>query len=61
MRPMSQLLVFLSWKERRIMEYTKDFESYLRNNGKADKTVESYTGDVAGYIRFLKSNHYLRR
>ncbi len=37
------------------MEYTKDFETYFRNNGKADKTIESYTGDVSGYIRFLES------
>lgn len=35
------------------MEHINAFENYLRNNSKADKTIESYTGDVRGYIGFL--------
>ena len=35
------------------MEYITNFGEYLSENGKADKTVESYTGDVKGFIRFL--------
>ncbi len=35
------------------MEHINVFEDYLRENGKAEKTIKSYTGDVRGYIRFL--------
>jgi len=35
------------------MEYIKNFGEYLADKGKADKTVESYTGDVKEFIRFL--------
>jgi len=37
------------------MDHIKAFESYLRNNGKADNTIESYTGDITGYARFLEN------
>ena len=39
------------------MDYIKAFESYLSNNGKADKTIESYTGDVKGYLRYLSDKN----
>jgi len=35
------------------MEYITKFGEYLSENSKADKTVESYTGDIKGYIRSL--------
>ncbi len=35
------------------MEHINVFEDYLRENGKAEKSIKSYTGDVRGYIRFL--------
>lgn len=35
------------------MEHIKAFEIYLRDNGKAEKTIESYTGDMKGYIQYL--------
>lgn len=35
------------------MEYVKTFETYLRESGKAEKTIESYTGDIKGYIRYM--------
>lgn len=35
------------------MEYISIFENYLRENGKAEKTIESYTGDVRGFMGFL--------
>ncbi len=35
------------------MNYIQSFETYLKENGKADKSIESYTGDVTGYIRYI--------
>ncbi|WP_281817955.1 site-specific integrase [Vallitalea longa] len=35
------------------MDYIKSFGEYLFENGKANNTVKSYTGDVKGFIRFL--------
>lgn len=35
------------------MEYISVFENYLRENGKAEKTIESYIGDVRGYTKLL--------
>jgi site-specific recombinase XerD len=35
------------------MEYIKDFGEYLTGVGKVENTVNSYTGDVKGFIRFL--------
>lgn len=35
------------------MNHIKAYETHLRESGKSIKTIESYTGDVAGYIRFL--------
>jgi len=29
------------------------FENYLRKNSKEEKTIESYTGDIRGFIGFL--------
>jgi len=40
-------------KKESAMDYIKSFSQYLLDNGKADKTIESYTGDIKGYIRFL--------
>lgn len=39
------------------MNHIKAFESYLSNNGKADKTIESYTGDVKGYLRYISDKN----
>lgn len=35
------------------MKYISIFENYLRENGKVEKTIESYTGDVRGFFGFL--------
>lgn len=35
------------------MDYIKNFGKYLFENGKANNTVKSYTGDVKGFTRFL--------
>ncbi len=35
------------------MDYTKDFGEYLTGVGKAENTVNSYTGDVKNFIKFL--------
>jgi integrase/recombinase XerD len=39
------------------MNHIQAFESYLSNNGKANKTIESYTGDVKGYFRYLSDKN----
>jgi len=35
------------------MDYIKNFGVYFFENGKANNTVKSYTGDVKGVTRFL--------
>ncbi len=35
------------------MDYIKNFGEYLFENGKANNTVKSYTGDVKGFNKFL--------
>lgn len=37
------------------MDYIKSFESHLREEGKAEKTIQSYTGDTMGFLFYLKS------
>jgi hypothetical protein len=37
------------------MHYIKSFESHLREEGKAEKTIQSYTGDTMGFLTYLKS------
>ncbi len=44
---------FCVFGKKNRMEHINDFETYLRENGKAEKTTKSYTGDVREYIRFL--------
>ncbi len=49
-------VVFLTCKERSQHGfYTKDFGEYLTDIGKADNAVNSYTGDVKGFIQFLSA------
>ena len=36
------------------MEYIKAFETNLREQGKAEKTIQSYTGDVMGFVKYLQ-------
>lgn len=36
------------------MENIKTFETKLRKQGKAEKTIQSYTGDVGGFIKYLQ-------
>jgi integrase/recombinase XerD len=50
---MAKAVGLFACPERRTMYYIKAFESYLSNNSKADKTIESYTGDVKGYLRYI--------
>ncbi len=47
-------LVF-SWRKERIMKYIESFESYLREQGKAEKTIQSYTGDTMGFLTYLET------
>jgi len=37
------------------MNYIETFESYLREQGKAEKTIQSYTGDTTGFIAYMAS------
>jgi len=37
------------------MNYIKAFESHLRQQGKAEKTIQSYTGDTIGFLTYLES------
>ncbi len=37
------------------MDYIKSFESHLKEEGKAEKTIQSYTGDTMGFLIYLKS------
>ncbi len=48
-------MVFLSFLERRkTMSIIKDFEDHLREDGKSEKTIESYIGDLRGLEAFLQ-------
>jgi integrase/recombinase XerD len=44
---------FCVFGKENLMEYISIFENYLRENGKAEKTLESYTGDVRKFMGFL--------
>lgn len=37
------------------MNYIESFEIYLREQGKAEKTIQSYTGDTMGLLKYLES------
>lgn len=37
------------------MNYIKEFGSHLREEGKAEKTIQSYSGDTMGFLTYLKS------
>jgi len=37
------------------MDYIETFESYLREQGKAEKTIQSYTGDTKGFLKYIES------
>lgn len=37
------------------MNYITSFESYLRQQGKAEKTIQSYTGDTSKLFKYLES------
>lgn len=41
------------------MEYTIKFESYLREQGKAEKTINSYTSDVSGFLAYLQGKELI--
>lgn len=47
-------LVF-SLRKELIMNYIESFESHLREQGKAEKTIQSYTGDTAQFLAYLES------
>jgi len=47
-------LVF-SLRKELIMNYIESFESHLREQGKADKTIQSYIGDTAQFLTYLES------
>lgn len=42
------------WKGAKHMTTIKTFEDYLREDGKGEKTIESYVGDVRGLKRFAE-------
>ncbi len=48
---------FCMSRKENTVNHIKAFESYLSNNGKADKTIESYTGDVKGYLRYISDKN----
>jgi len=37
------------------MNYIESFESHLREQGRAEKTIQSYTGDTSGFLKYLAS------
>lgn len=37
------------------MDYVLEFEKYLKEDGKRDSTILSYTGDVRGFLDYLAS------
>ena len=47
-------LVF-SWRKETTMNYIKAFESHLREEGKAEKTIQSYSGDTMGFLNYLEA------
>ncbi len=48
-------MVFLSFLERRkTMSTIKAFEDHLREDGKSEKTIESYIGDLRGLEAFMQ-------
>ena len=47
-------MVFLRLRKENHMEYIKTFETNLREQGKAEKTIQSYTGDVMGFVKYLQ-------
>jgi len=47
-------LVF-SWRKEMHMNYIKAFESHLREEGKAEKTIQSYSGDTMGFLTYLET------
>ncbi len=47
-------LVF-SWRKESQMKYIETFESYLSEQGKAEKTIPSYTGDTTGFLKYMES------
>ena len=36
------------------MNYIETFKSYLREQGKAEKTIQSYTGDTTGFLKYME-------
>ncbi|QSX06738.1 site-specific integrase [Sedimentibacter sp. zth1] len=37
------------------MNYIETFESHLREQRKAEKTIQSYTGDTMGFLTYLET------
>jgi integrase/recombinase XerD len=55
MRPKAnEPLVFLRLRKENHMEYINTFETNLKEQGKAEKTIQSYTGDVIGFLKYLQ-------
>lgn len=54
-RPMVMISLIFSWGKETHMKYIETFESYLREHGKAEKTIQSYTGDTIGFLRYMET------
>jgi len=37
------------------INYVEKFKRYLKEDGKSPKTIESYVGDITGFVVYLKS------
>lgn len=37
------------------MELVEEFKTFLREDGKSPKTIESYVGDIAGFVMYLRT------
>ena len=45
-------------KRKSAKEIVNDFQNYLLEDGKSPKTIESYVGDIKGFVRHLASLGY---
>jgi len=54
-RPMVKVPLVFSWRKEMHMNYIKAFESHLREEGKAEKTIQSYSGDTMGFLTYLET------
>lgn len=37
------------------IDFVEKFKRYLKEDGKSPKTIESYVGDIAGFVTYLEN------